>query len=113
MIYQFIVEGKVVVLEWVARPNRLGEGYWRRIPRTRAQPTKAQCEARLRFSELSSGAFPFKGTIETEDGRRIPALCEYLKEETEGFRYKREPEPTIREKLLRLLLCESQPEQKR
>lgn len=104
MIHKFLVDGKIIELEWVQRPNRLGEGYWRRVPRTRASPTPAQCEARLRFSKLSSGAFPFKGVIETEDGCRIPALCDYLKKETQGFRYRREPEPTMRERLLKLLL---------
>lgn len=108
MIYKFFVEGRgEVELEWVARPNRYGEGYWRRVARTRAAPTKAQAEARLRFSQLSNGAYPFKGTITTEDGRRIPALCDYLAKETEGFKYKREPEPTMREKMVKLLLASS------
>lgn len=105
VIYKFLVDGREVILEWVARPNRLGEGYWRRPATTRASPTQAQAEARLRFSELSTGAFPLKGTVSTEDGRRIPALCDYLKTKTEGFRYRREPELTLREKMVQLLLA--------
>ncbi len=47
--------------------------YIRRRPFTYELPSAAQAEARLRFSQAAISTYEMRGTIETEDGRRIPA----------------------------------------
>jgi len=58
--------------EWVA-PEASGRrgGYWRRIPYTRMDPTKAQVAHRLHFSRIAALTRGLKGTEILSDGREL------------------------------------------
>jgi len=105
-----ILNLKDIELEWVSRPSKDGSksGYWRRVPVTRKDPTPAQVEARLRFSEIATRTFGEKGTAETGDGREIPANAALIRKEMLGSRFLTEEERQFKqlgkwEKILLLL----------
>lgn len=100
-LIQALKEGKI---EWVRRPTKDGKpGYFRRTPNTYKNPTAAQAEARLRFSEISYDLFGTLGTVDTFDGREIPAKAERLGREMAGQQFSREKKLSNIEKILLLL----------
>lgn len=95
---------KELGVEWV-RPSTDGNrpGYYRKIPRTRRDPSIRQLEHRLRFAEIAYETFGERGVIETPDDRQIPRNAEIIGRELRGTGQPR-GEQSQREKLIRLIL---------
>lgn len=91
-------------IEWV-EPSSDGRrpGYYRRIPMTRNDPTPAQAQHRLRFSQVAYNTYGTRGTDETLDRRQIPANAAVIGDELRGTGSPK-PELSVKEKLLLLIL---------
>lgn len=89
-------------LEWVSSTERR-KGYFRRIPRTRADPSIKQAQHRLKFSEIAYETFMTKGVFQTQDNREIPANAQIIANKLKGTGQPKRI-PSLQERLLRLLL---------
>lgn len=93
-------------VEWV-RPSEGGNrpGYFRKIARTRRDPSVRQLEHRLKFAETAYGTFGERGVIITSDDRQISKNAGIIGKKLMGTA---RPKDVLsqREKLIRLILNE-------
>lgn len=78
-------------------------GYYRRIPKTRSEPTLAQAQHRLKFSRVSHSLYGTRGSVETLDRREVPINASRIGEELKGSGQPKEVF-TPEQKLLKLIL---------
>lgn len=97
-------ELKALGVEWV-NPSTDGRrpGYFRKIPRTRQEPSIRQAEHRLLFSQTAHKTFGERGVIRTPDDRQIPQNANIIANKLQGSG-RPEPKPTMTQKLFRLIL---------
>lgn len=79
------------LFEWVQGSWR-NRGYYRLIPRTRLDPTRAQLLARLKFAKAAYGAFGNKG-LRSVGGVLMPPAARAVRDEMRAQRM--EPKPLI------------------
>lgn len=70
------------IFEYVKPGNR--RGYWARKPYWREHPTRAQIQARLRFSKINWLLYDTRGTVERPDGTRISKISQLAGELMKG-----------------------------
>lgn len=97
-------ELKALGVEWV-NPSADGRrpGYFRKVPRTRVEPTIRQAEHRLKFAQTAYNTFGTRGVTQTTDSREIPANAQIIANGLAGTGQPRRVIST-REKLIRLIL---------
>lgn len=79
------------------------QGYFRKIPRTRKEPSIRQCEHRLVFTETANETFGARGVVKTPDNRQISSNAAKIGDKLRGTGQPRR-EPSMQEKLIRLIL---------
>lgn len=95
---------RAIGIEWV-NPSADGRraGYYRRIARTREEPTVRQAEHRLIFAEAAYNTFMTKGVTKTQDNREIPTNAKIIGNKLQGTGQPRRV-LSFRAKLLKLIL---------
>ncbi len=90
-------------IEWVsAEESGRREGYWRKIPVTRENPTQDQLDHRSRFAQAAKATAGITGTVESPDGRDVPlsavVLGDNLRSVSPKFKTAVAEEPQLNEK---------------
>ncbi len=96
-------ELKALGVEWVnTSADGRRPGYFRKVPRTRVEPTVRQAEHRLKFSQTAYNTFGIRGVTKTTDNREIPANARTIADRLHGSgQIRRALSP--REKLIKLI----------
>lgn len=97
-------ELKALGVEWVnPSANGLRQGYFRKIPRTRHDPTIRQIEHRLKFAKTAYETYGQSGVVKTPDDRQIPKNAEIIAKKLRGTGQPRKV-LSMKEKLLKLII---------
>ncbi len=95
---------KTLGIEWVSgSADGRRQGYFRKIPRTRVEPTIRQAEHRLIFAETAYETFGKRGVVMTQDDRQIPKNATIIANKIKGTGQSTKV-LSQREKLIRLIL---------